>query len=650
MRFRENLRYLSFPWVLSIPLLVAAFALSVFFRGTDSFLFAPGIVCALGFAALSLYSNFPNSWAVPKTATAVFILAFWVMVFISQFWSTIPYISTLFTLILSLLPGLFFVYVLAPRPKEWVEVHGFVMGLIACGFAVWALVQYLFFYDVYGPRIHHPMLNPNNLAGLLNMALFPALGMFLLSRRVLFQVLCGLAVAALYAAIIATQSRGGVLAAGIAALVLLPFVWPSSGRWGWKLVLILILAAVMPFVMNLFHPGAISENLGQLSQTLGLGNKVSVTDRFLLWQSGWQMAKDHFWTGTGLATFFFYYPAYRSPVDASDGFFVHMDPLQFFIEMGVLAPVLFYVVLLCILARTIRAVIEAGADTETKIRVIGPFAGMLALVLHTHISFHLYMPGILIPLATLLAYWYVQTETVLKGERFEFSPPRYARILIAGVALAAFIIVSGWTARAGAAVYLLGKTRSSFQAGDYAEALRYVGLMDRIAPSKNYHVPEYQARIRLEQLVKGGSDREALFNLYREIHAYLDEAERRHPRFTAIWQLRARLYYSVHGVFEQDGFGKAEVLLKKSLKIDPYQRAPRIGLAQIYERQGKNDEARVILEEQLEWIPLSRMGDMGYLQELAKYRKRDGDEEGLQEVLKQVQIAIKMQQQRQKKR
>ena len=49
--------------------------LCVFFRGTDSFLFAPGILTLLIFAVLALYSNFQGGWALPKTATVVFCCA-----------------------------------------------------------------------------------------------------------------------------------------------------------------------------------------------------------------------------------------------------------------------------------------------------------------------------------------------------------------------------------------------------------------------------------------------------------------------------------------------------------------------------------------------------------------------------------------------
>ena len=40
-------QYLKWPWLVSVPLLLAGYVCSVFFIGTDSLLFAPSILCLL---------------------------------------------------------------------------------------------------------------------------------------------------------------------------------------------------------------------------------------------------------------------------------------------------------------------------------------------------------------------------------------------------------------------------------------------------------------------------------------------------------------------------------------------------------------------------------------------------------------------------
>ena len=153
----------------------------------------------------------------------------------------------------------------------------------------------------------------------------------------------GVVVAAMYCALIVTLSRGGLFSAVIATLVLIPFVMIKNGEGiPWKKIAVLVVIGfAVPIFTNMMYSGALEKNL----MGAQLINMASMADRFHLWNSTWEMAKDHFWLGTGLATFFFFYPQYRNPEDSSDGFFSHMDPLQFWAETGVFAPILFYGVL-----------------------------------------------------------------------------------------------------------------------------------------------------------------------------------------------------------------------------------------------------------------------------------------------------------------
>jgi hypothetical protein len=58
---------------------------------------------------------------------------------------------------------------------------------------------------------------------------------------------------------------------------------------------------------------------------------------------------------TGIGTFYLYYPAVNTGDYFSTGRMAHSDPLQFWAEMGVLAPLLFYGFIIAACAATRRA-------------------------------------------------------------------------------------------------------------------------------------------------------------------------------------------------------------------------------------------------------------------------------------------------------
>lgn len=620
--------YLTWPWIASIPLLLCGFGCSVFFIGTESPLMAPAIVCLSAFAVIALYPNFKDGWALPRSYTFFAVMAFWLWVVVSMFWSTIPYVSTMFCIIISLLPAFFAVCIMARQAEEWTRVHGLALWLALGSFAVWALVQFLFMYEQYGPRIHHPMLNPNNLAGLFNMGIFPAIGLFFLAKRKPYVVLAGLAVAVFYGALVVTQSRGGFYSFIVSLAVFLPFaIFKNPEGVPWKKIGFLVTAVLLiPLLGNLYNQGALSENL---VSTNALTNTRSLEDRFYLWESTLEMMKDHFWLGTGLASFYFYYPRYRLPLDRSDGFFAHMDPLQFGAEMGVMAPILFYGALLCILFRTIKAVKKAGPDLRKRLEIIAPFCGMLALTGHTHLSFHLYMPGILLPLSGLLAYWYLASERAIgdAADRKIWKPAGKGRWLSAGALALIILLACGWMVRTAAATYMLGQSQVKMRENQREEAERLLKLAGIVAPDSQGRYYEYEARFLIARVWQNAQniDKEEARKIYEKALYYLDEAEKRNPAFTSTWDLRARLYYAVDGVVIDDGYEKATALLHKVIDNNPLAADSRIGLSNIYKSRGEFRKALQVLESGIQWPRPKGATDVTFLVSLAKLKLQMGD-------------------------
>lgn len=631
----------QWPFFITTPLLLAALGLSVFFVGTDSPLFSPAFILVSIFALITITPGFKNGWNIPRSNTFFMVVAFWVYLLIAQFWSVSPFISTLFTFILTMLPAIFIVTMLAPDPARWARLNAFVFWLVIAAFAFWALIQFFFLYDQYGTRIKHPMLNPNNLAGLFNLGLFPAIGLFLHVSKRWQQVAVGIVVAAMYCALIVTLSRGGLFSAVAATLVLIPVVVIKNGKGvPWKKIIVLIVIGFsVPLLTNLMHGGALEKNLLGAS----LVNMASMADRFLLWQSTWEMVKDHWLTGTGLATFYFFYPRYRDPNDGSDGFFSHMDPLQFWAETGVMAPILFYGVLICILIRTIKAVRYAGPDIKSRLQVMTPFCGMLALTGHTHITFHLYMPAMLIPLSALLAYWYVSTEAIFKehgeqAQRFFWKPEGKQKYFVLAFIIALFLPANIWMARAGIATYEMKKI-DQIATQDMKAAQERINVIGKLAPPSYSRTYEYRARYAIQEFSQFGArlSNEQKARLYNFALANIKKAQSLNSQFVTLWDLEARLYYAAHGVLLPDGRQKAIVILQEVLNKNPMAVNSRIALSDIYKRNGEFNNALKTLEDGIIWPRPGGIPDVNFLINLANMKRQMGDQEAYMRIILEAQ-------------
>lgn len=620
------------PWIITVPLLMAGFGMGVFFDGSNNPLFGPTFVCLVAFAGAALLPGFKHGWKIPKNPVIIMVVLYWAYLMLALSWSTTFYISLMFCFLLCILPALFLTLILAPQPQKWVEIHTPAIGLVALGFSVWLIIQFTYFYDIYGPRVHHPMLNPNNMAGLLNLFLFPAVGLFFAAKERRYQILAFLASFLIFTGLVLTISRGGWISAGISFAVLAAFAcWQKPFPWK-KLAILAVAAVGVVFAVNLYGETVLTTPGGVVNIEKLASNVQSVTNRFDLWKSTWEMVKDHPWLGTGLASFYFYFPAYRRHTDLSDGFFAHMDPLQWWAEMGILAPVLFYGVMLAILIRTIKALRAGWGDYQLRLKIMAPFCGMLALVGHTHITFHMYMPAILIPMACLLAYWYIATENAIgdAGQRIHVKIKDTQKWFAYPLTAVILLFLVAWPVQASLGIIYINKVQQNAKAGNKEEAEKYLKIADLVSPNSYGRYHEYEAKMRLAQFW-GKADqipRDELKKLYTETIDYLDKAQARNPAYTSLWDMRARAYFAVDGILLPDGEEKAIALLHKILEKNPLSLDARMGLANIYKLRGENRKALDVLERGIKWPRVRGVPDIQYLQTMANLKKTLGDEEG----------------------
>lgn len=632
-----------FPWCFTIPLIIAAFGVSTFFTGTNSIYFAPVMLMIVAFGFFAVFPRILQKLELPNNKLGILLAAWIFYVFVSSTWSAVPYLSIQFALFFAIVPFMVFTAMQTGNMYRWSQVHTVAILSVFAGLAVWAMIQYTFLFDqVPTKRVSHPMLNPNSLAGLFNMALVASVALFIWAEKRAYQIGSYLLVILLFAGLMATQSRAGVIFEAVAILVLIAVMWRYPGLSYKKLAMLALGMVVVPFVMDIIQPTALEKNI-----TRYMGDpstQRSMDDRVYLIQSTWEIIKTHPWLGTGLSTFYFFYPEHRLPMDRSDGFFVHVDPLQFWAEMGILAPVLFYSILTAVLLRTIKAVKALPQDSYLKLEIMATFCALLAIVMHSHMTFHLYILAMLIPVGILFAYWYAATEKALGAEdrlsvEYGGADKKLKKALVLFLVIGSFVMAGQWSARAGVGVYYTSQGLENLQKRDFQTARAKLDKASAIAPQSYYRMHQLQAGVivNLMNALQNKLSREEQKALYEEALVHLKRAQEVAEPFQALHSEEARLYFMVDGIFIEDGMERGEEILLRVLEKNPMSWDARLGLSKIYKKRGQLQKAVDILEEGRAW-PMPRGPMMVQIfAEMARLYESMGDKSKAQELMYQAQ-------------
>jgi O-antigen ligase len=305
----------------------------------------------------------------------------WLLWTVSALFSEFPFNSKVTWIIMSTLPVSYMVWRTADFPEAW--QRRILQFFLASGVAlsIKAILDTTITpTPLWNGRAYIPFLDPNMLGIYLSMSLLPVVPLVLkkdlLPHHRLFLIA---SLALMLAGLIATQSRSAFIgtAAGLGLIGLLS--WRHIPRT--KSSLAAVSAAVVAGVAMLIHTNFLNRFL-MLFET---GGDKDVMARLSLWRTAFDMSLNKPLTGYGFGTFGLYYPAFREPQDNSAGWWVHMDPLQWAVECGWLAPLCFYALTAYIVVR-----IWKRARDLTPLH-IGFAAALLSLFLNAHTAYPLHV-------------------------------------------------------------------------------------------------------------------------------------------------------------------------------------------------------------------------------------------------------------------
>ncbi|MCC6557921.1 MAG: O-antigen ligase family protein [Polyangiaceae bacterium] len=175
-----------------------------------------------------------------------------------------------------------------------------------------------------------PLLNPNNLAGYLNLGAFCGLGLFMMRRPLLPRWLVGVGVTTIVAVAVTSASRAGLGVLPIGTAIFAGLMWRrrarDDGRGAAPLRLKVLLAAALG--------GGVSLALVSGSDAVWLELAERNASKIDLFTSLRPMLRDHLWLGIGRGAFESVYPAYRTSV--GNVVFTHAENfvLQWVCEWG----------------------------------------------------------------------------------------------------------------------------------------------------------------------------------------------------------------------------------------------------------------------------------------------------------------------------
>lgn len=231
---------------------------------------------------------------------------------------------------------------------------------------------------IYGPYVNH-----NHYAGFINMlALFPlALVLGRNVRRDKSFVMFALT-AVMFASLVFSQSRGGILSF-VAEIVILGLVFLKRRQ---ARQLMIVGGAVMLLAMLAGGVGMVV-----LTTRFDARPEKMVEGRAAVWKESLQGIREHFWSGTGLGTFWVEYPRYRSRPSMLRWNEAHNDYIQVFFETG-LPGFLLMLWFLWKLGAWVLPRLMNDKDPEFGM-ILGATLGIAGLLVHSLSDFNLQIPA-----------------------------------------------------------------------------------------------------------------------------------------------------------------------------------------------------------------------------------------------------------------
>lgn len=570
-----------------------------------------------------------QGWRIPKSPVLIFGALFWFLTFASIFWSEIKSASLNAFCLFSLFPLTFFTGVIAADDVFFKNAAKCLAAVFAA-LAAWACVQFLFLNEYFMGQARHPLADPSSLGALLSLGLFCALGWMVSDRPARERNLATMLAALLVCGVMATVARGPVFAFIPGIIVFCILLWPRiKARRG--AFLCIVLAGTLFYGIGAIGSSSKTDIAARLSGTFTVTMEVAANHRVDIWSSAVDMVKDRPLLGAGFGTFAFYYPEYRRITETDGVYMAHNDPLQYWVELGVLGSFLFYAFIGAAAMRSFSALKKLPDAPDTapgRIMVVSVFSGLIALAAHSHVSFSLYNASILMMAGFMLAAWFRASRRAVPEPETAAALPATLSPLARGVLIALpFAMVGGLFFSMSLGDYFVNRARENLfreQMFDFADN---INRADRVSFGLAYRAYSFAVNVPMSilQYPPLHSTEEDKKKLYDQVLDLMARVEAANPRDPAPSYYRAKVQSLVPADMIPEGTPTPEQYYREALRLQPLQLGARMALLTIYREEGRPVEDQIALMEpglRLSYIsPLARQ----YYTSMSKLYLEAGD-------------------------
>lgn len=582
---------------------------------------------------LSLASGLKEGWVIPKSRTLAFAGLFFALALSSLLWSEVQPVTLLSVCLFSILPMSFFIGGIRGNEEAFKKI-AIVLAVFFFVLGLWAVAQYFFLNDRFMGQARHPLADPSSLGAFFSLALFCAIGWMLYEDRRWRKILAALLVFVLMAGITATVARGAVFAFIPGAILMTVLLWPRVKKARLYLLAIVIgLAAVL----TAMEMGTAYKKMGwRIADTVTMKDDVS-NHRTLLWESASRMIVETPWLGRGFGTFYLYLPEYKNQAYTAAAYHAHNDPLEFWSDLGIMGPVLFYAFLISAALRTRKALINLDRKNDRdRLIIITTFSALLSMVVHSHVSFNLYTQQILMMAGMVLAVWFFYTGRYAGNKTSVLSvPANTPNILNLSLLALPFLMIGGLFASNIAGEHYTNKASASLFDHDMDAFVENINRAGNVSNGMNYRAYLLAVNVPLTILEaeKTKLTVEEKQKLFDQANGLMGNVIAINPRVASSFYYKGKaLELAGEGIMSKDQ-ETIEDYYRDALRLDPMHLGARLSLARWLSAQNRNrNEIYAVMEPGLSMFYITPVATT-YYQELAKMYLTDGNYVKAREVM-----------------
>lgn len=607
-------------------LFISALTSALFYTGNNTWLFTVSYLLIVLSIALILKQRFYKSIHISINGILVSSVLLLIWFAISILPSQIKYLSLYNFFWVGSLIIVFLIFTFHENKDQiWKNIWPAILLLVST-WAIYGLVQY---YYLHVPP-NASFLNRNSLAALINLALIPASGYFLLSEKdrpwkFLNNKVLAATLIILFLTTFIITSRGGSLSLIFGFVILLTLLRKHVEKSQLYSLFVIIFISFLLATISQYFIADLPVGFAERMVTLQDSSK-SGSSRFIIWESLAPLFDEMPWYGLGLGSLWVFWPPHRPANDTSAGFFAHNDYMQITLEAGYPGILLLLSLFIFILLSFIRT-LKCSSDINNsltllqRIELVSLFSALTTFAAHSFFTYNFYILPLLI-IAGLYLGRFNQLTTLhtnslktIPALKIYFKPIMF----IFSLAGFTFILCSYFLALSFSDYYnneakelMLQK---KYQASNalFVKAQTLAPLMDN-------------AFFSHADLLRRGANRLIAVNkmdkansLLNYAHSNLDKAEKLNP-------LRPQTHHIRGLIYEKKQPEKAIVEFKKALKLDPRFLFSRIQLARLLHKGNHLKQAIEVLYQGVDYnYPVNNVM-LEYMRLFAKLSREAGVE------------------------